>query len=144
MPNESLTMARSTSSGAQRTAPVRLHVGRLALLALLLVAAAFYVSPLRAFFAQQDRYRQQAAVLAQEKSQNVALRDTLAKLKTGAFIQQQAREQFQLVPGGMQVFVVKGLPPGATPSPVPTAAVPSPSSPSLAARLSDLWKTLLQ
>ena len=129
------------SPAPSRPAPARLHPGRLALLALLLVGAAFYVSPLRAFFAQQDRYQQEAVALAQAKAQNAALHGQLAKLKTGSFIEQQAREQFQLVPPGLQVFVVKGLPDEPAASPGATAA-PAPASPSLAARLSDLWKTL--
>ena len=44
-------------------APPRLHLGRLAILVLVLIGASFYVSPLRDFFVQQDRYQKEAATL---------------------------------------------------------------------------------
>ena len=76
-------MARATSPAPSRPAPARLHPGRLALLALVLIAAAFYVSPLRAFFTQQDRYERQVVALTQANAENHALHTQIAKLKTG-------------------------------------------------------------
>jgi cell division protein FtsB len=119
--------------------PVELRPLRLAALALLLVAAAFYVSPLRAFFSQQDRYYRQVASLAQAKTTNQTLRIQIERMRTRDFITRQAREQYQLVPSGLQAFVVKGLP-QAQPSAAPAGTtVPAPS---LLARLADLWHTI--
>jgi cell division protein FtsB len=123
-------------------APVRLHAGRLALLVLLLVGAAFYVQPLRAFFAQQDRYLDEAAVLDQARTENVALREQVVHLKTRDYITRQAREEFQLAPAGMQVFVVKGLPEAAVRSEGSQQPAPVVEPPTLPERLRDLWQTL--
>ena len=90
--------------------PVEFRPLRLVALALLLVAAALYVSPLRAFFAQQDRYDRQVASLSQAKAVNGALHGEIERMRTRDFITRQAREQYQLVPAGLQAFVVKGLP----------------------------------
>jgi cell division protein FtsB len=134
--------SRSKPRPLADTAPVKLHVGRLAALVLLLVAAAFYVAPLRAFFAQQDRYHKEAAVLERAKAENAVLRQQIEDMDSRAFVVRKAREDFQLVPAGMQAFVVKGLPDrsaGTKPTVAPTA-----DSPSLAERLADLWQTLRQ
>ena len=119
--------------------PVELRPLRLAALVLLLVAAAFYVSPLRSFFAQQDRYDRQVASLAQARVANQTLRTQIDLMRTRDFITRQAREQYQLVPPGLQAFVVKGLP-GAEPSAAPSGATTL--APSLLARLADLWHTI--
>ena len=129
--------------------PVELRPLRLAALALLLIAAALYVSPLRAFFAQQDSYARQVASLKQSQLQNSELLAQIAAMHTRDYVTRQAREQYQLVPAGLQAFVVKGLPgsgvsgahdatanAGTTSAPVPT--------PSLLARLADLWHTIRQ
>jgi len=129
----------SAHGGRPGRSPVELRPLRLAALALLLVAAAFYVSPLRAFFAQQDRYDRQVAALAQARVANQTLHTQILRMKTRDYITRQAREQYQLVPAGLQAFVVKGLP-GAEPSAAPSgAATPAPS---LLSRLADLWRTI--
>jgi cell division protein FtsB len=129
---------------APRKAPVEVRPLRLAVLVLLLVAAALYVSPLRAFFAAQDGYFGQRAALSELQAANRALRTQIADLHSAAYIEREAREQFQLVPAGLQAFVVKGLPRAAT-SPAPTSVAGSaPLRLSLGARLSDLWHTLRQ
>jgi cell division protein FtsB len=124
-------------------APVRVHPGRLAALILLLIAGAFYVQPLRAFFAQQDRYQHETAVLEQARQENETLRGEVAHMRTRAYITRKAREDYQLVPKGMQAFVVKGLPDTDA-----TAQVEAPpvrdGHPSVAQRLHDLWQTLRQ
>jgi cell division protein FtsB len=124
-------------------APVDVHWGRLGLLALVLVAAALYVSPLRSFFTQQTRYAQQTAALQSAKQQNVALKSELAKLQTVPYVSQLAREQFLVVPPGMQAFVITGLPQDDTPA---TDSQPPPVSGSMSVlqRLVDLWRTLLR
>ncbi len=127
-----------------RTAPVRLHPGRLAVLVLGIVAAYFFVSPLRAFFAQQDRYEQAVAGLEQARSQNVELRAELATMGTKEYVARQAREDFQLVPPGVQAFVVKGLPH----EPLVDVAAATPAvrvrELSIAQRLADLWHTIVR
>lgn len=121
--------------------PVQIKWLRLGVLALVLVAAALYISPLRAFFAQQDRYAEQVAALDQAKADNAALKVQVAKLKTTQYVIERAREDLQLVPSGWQGFVVTGLPadkPAATGDTAPREA-----SLSLGGRLADLWHTLL-
>ena len=126
---------------APRKAPVEVRPLRLAVLVLVLVAAALYVSPLRAFFAAQDGYFGQRAALSQLQAANRALRTQIADLHSAAYIERQAREQFQLVPAGLQAFVVRGLP--RAPNPAPSGSVASaPLRISLGVRLSDLWRTL--
>jgi cell division protein FtsB len=120
---------------------VRLHTGRLAVLVLLLVAAALYVQPLRAFFAQQDRYLDEVAVLDQAKADNAVLGEQVSRLKTRDYITRQAREEFQLAPAGMQVFVVKGLPETGADDTL-SRKDPASEKPTLAQRLRDLWQTL--
>lgn len=120
----------------------RLHLGRLAVLALVLIAAAFYVQPLRAFFAQQDRYHHEAATLARARSQQTSLKRQLALLETKAYVAQRARSDGMLVPGGTEVFVVKGLP-GREVASSARASAPVTSSISVLDRVEDLWRTLL-
>lgn len=124
-------------------APVDIRWGRLGLLALVLVAAALYVSPLRSFFIQQTRYAQADASLQNAQQQNAALKAELAKLQSVQYVSQLAREQFLVVPPGMQAFVIKGLPQGDTPA---TESQPPPKSGSMSLlqRLTDLWRTLLR
>ena len=107
----------------------------------MLIAAAFYVSPLRAFFAEQDRYDHQVAALAQAKMANRELHTQLVLMRTRDYITRQAREQYQLVPAGLQAFVVKGLPKAKT-SGGARGAGATVAAPSLLARLSDLWRTI--
>ena len=92
-----------------RYAP-RPHLGRLALLALVLIGASFYVSPLRDFFQQQDRYEKAAAELQAARQDNTALDREVELLTTKAYIAQRARSDSKLVPPDTQVFVIKGLP----------------------------------
>lgn len=116
--------------------------GRLAVLALVLLAAALYIGPLRDFFAQQDRYQRELATLQQLKQQNAAFRRQLAEMATAGWVIRTAREDFQLVPRDMQAFVVQGLP-GDEARPR-THGTPAGQSLSLLNRLKDLWDTLLQ
>ena len=117
---------------------------------LVLVAAALYVSPLRAFFAQQDSYARQAASLKQAQLRNSALKAQIATMRTRDYITRQAREQYQLVPSGLQAFVVKGLPTSGPADAQGTiggaagAAGAKTQAPSLLARLADLWHTIRQ
>ena len=124
-------------------APVDVHWGRLSLLALVLVAAALYVSPLRSFFTQQTHYAQENAALQSARQQNAALKSELAKLQTAQYMSQIAREQFLVVPPGMQAFVIKGLPQEGTPAP-DSKPRPTSGSMSLLQRLTDLWHTVLR
>ena len=62
-------------------------------------------------------------------------------MHSAAYIERQAREQWQLVPAGLQAFVVKGLP-QSSPSSSPTGATTGRLHLSLSARLGDLWHTL--
>jgi cell division protein FtsB len=115
---------------------------RLVALALVLVAAALYVSPLRAFFAQQDRYDRQVASLSQAQARNQALHTQIDRMHTRDYITRQAREQYQLVPAGLQAFVVKGLPDVRSAAASHDASGARPVPPSLLARLADLWRTI--
>ncbi len=142
--NSANQQQRAAGRRRPRRAPVELRPLRLAALVLLLVAAALYVPPLRAFFAAQDSYFGQVAALSASQTASRALHTQIADLHNAAYIERQARAEFQLVPAGLQAFVIKGLP-GSTPSPTPTSAPASaPTRLSLGARLSDLWRTLRQ
>ena len=121
---------------------MRVRWGRLALLALVLLAAALYIGPLRDFFTQQDRYQREAAALQQLKQQNAALHRQLAVMGTAGWVIRTARADFQLVPPDMQAFVVKGLPGDETRP--RTHGSPSGQSLSILDRLKDLWSTLAQ
>jgi len=131
---------RAARPRTARSSGVRLHWGRLALLALVLLGAALYVGPLRDFFAQQDRYQTEAAVVQGLKQQNAAYHQRLADIKDKEWVIRVAREEFALVPPGMQAFVVTGLPSEPQPR---THGTPSGQSFSLVDRLKDLWNTLL-
>ena len=60
-------------------------------------------------------------------------------MHSAAYIERQAREQWQLVPAGLQAFIVKGLPRARR---VPSPLAPKPGGHLWSARLSDLWRTL--
>jgi cell division protein FtsB len=129
----------SASSGASP----RLHLGRIAVLVLLLIGASFYVSPLRAFFSQQDRYQHESEALAAAKAQNDAYKVQVELLNKRDYVAQVARADSMLVPPGTQVFVIKGLPgrdaEAAAQQPVTVPA----ESISVFDRVDDLWRTLL-
>jgi len=133
---------RRAPSDARRGAPPRLHLGRLALLALVLIGASFYVSPLRDFFAQQDRYQKASASLQAARSDNAALERQVRLLRTKAYIAQLAAPQ--LVPPGTQLFVIKGLPGRDAEVVTGAGTTPIESSISVLDRIEDLWRTLLR
>ncbi|MGO8682988.1 MAG: septum formation initiator family protein [Thermoleophilia bacterium] len=116
---------------------------RFALLALVLVAAALYFQPLRAFYSQQTKYAQQQVALVVARRENSALTTQVARLKTAQYVLEAAREDFQLVPPGMQAFFIKGLPADSSTAGVSDALPPS-ATMSLSARLADLWHTIRQ
>lgn len=86
--------------------------GRVAILVLILTAAGLYYAPLRDFFTQQDRYEEERAALTEIRRQNTAMERQIDEMKTKLWVVREARAQFQLVPKGMQAFVVNGLPSG--------------------------------
>ena len=135
--------ARRGSPAASGGSAPRLHLGRIAILVLVLIAASFYVSPLRAFFGQQDRFQHEAQALASARADNEAYKIQVKLLSTEDYVAQIARSDNMLVPPHTQVFVIKGLP-GADEEPVVTPAetVSSGSIP-VFDRLDDLWRTLL-
>jgi cell division protein FtsB len=115
----------------------------LAILALLLIGAALYVSPLRAFFEQQDRYEKASAELQAARQDNAALEREIQLLTTKAYIAQRARADSMLVPPGTQVFMIKGLPGKEEERDVGADTPPVESSISVLDRIEDLWTTLL-
>jgi cell division protein FtsB len=135
--------SRRASSGAGRYAP-RPHLGRLAILVLLLIGASFYVSPLRDFFEQQDRYEKAAAQLQAAQHDHDALEREVGLLTTKAYIGQRARADSMLVPPDTQVFVIKGLPGREEENSFSTATPPVEASISVLDRVEDLWRTLLR
>ena len=129
-------------TGSRAHAP-QPHLGRLAILALVLIGAAFYVSPLRAFFEQQDRFEKASAELEAARHDNAALEREVQLLTTKAYIAQRARADLTLVPPGTQVFVIKGLPGREEETSFSTDTPPVESSISVLDRVEDLWRTLL-
>ena len=134
--------SRRGLAGVRARAP-RPHLGRLAILALVLIGAAFYVSPLRAFFGQQDRFEKASAELQAARYDNAALEREVQLLTTKAYIAQRARADLTLVPPGTQVFVIKGLPGREEETSFSTDTPPVESSISVLDRVEDLWRTLL-
>jgi cell division protein FtsB len=133
---------RAPSGGVRHHAP-RPHLGRLALLALVLIGAAFYVSPLRDFFAQQNRYEKAAAQLEAARTDNAALEREVKLLTTKAYIAQRARSDANLVPHDTQLFVIKGLPGKEQEASSGKRTAPVQASISVFDRIEDLWRTLL-
>lgn len=135
------------ASGARPSGPkssVSLQPGRLIALVLVLVAVALYVGPLRAFFAQQDRYHDEVAALDSAREENAALQKQAELLSTKDYIAQRAREDSLLVPPGTQAFVVKGLPDEDEANRVTLPSdVPATGSVTVLERVEDLWRTLL-
>lgn len=109
----------------------------------MLIGASFYVSPLRAFFAQQNRYEKAAAQLQAARQDNAALEREIELLTTKAYIAQRARADSMLVPPHTQVFVIKGLPGKEEESVVSRPKAPVEASISVLDRFEDLWRTLL-
>ena len=135
--------ARRAPSGARRGERPRPHLGRLALLVLILIGASFYVSPLRDFFTQQDRYQKASADLQAARSDNAALEREVQLLTTKAYIAQRARSDSNLVPPDTELFVIKGLPGKDAEVLTGTQRAPTQSSISVLDRVEDLWRTLL-
>ncbi len=133
-------MHSGRGAGGRRSATPRLHLGRLALLLLILIGASFYVGPVRGFFAQQDRHQQELAALRAARAENEAIKVQVRLLNSSDYIAQRARADSMLVPAGTQVFVIKGLPSDDA-APVDGAAAPA-ASPSVLERIGDLWRTL--
>jgi cell division protein FtsB len=127
----------------RRGATPRLHLGRLVILVLVLIGASFYVAPLQAFFAQQDRYQRAADALQAARVDNAAFALQMKLLSTKTYVAQVARADSMLVPPDTQVFVVKGLP-GVDAEPlVRSSTAPTVGSISVLDRVEDLWRTLL-
>ena len=122
--------------------PIDLHWGRLSVLMLVLVAGALYVPPLKALFSQQDRHHVAVSQMEITSQTNSELRAEVARLQTDAYISQQAREDFQLVPHNVQAFVVTGLP-STSEGTRRAGEEPSDKSLSLAERMRELWSVLL-
>ena len=134
-------MAATRRKGRRATARPRLRWGRFLVLALVLVAAALYAEPLRAFFVQQDRYEKASTALASAQAENQALHAEIERLGTDSYVAERALSDLQMVPRGMQAFVVKGLPgESAAPGGGGQTVVKDTLSPS--ERLTDLWRTL--
>jgi hypothetical protein len=121
----------------------RVHLWRLAILVLVLIGASFYVAPLQAFFAQQDRYQHAADALRAARADNAAFDRQMQLLTTKTFVAQEARADSMLVPPDTQVFVIKGLPGDAAAPVVRSSGDPTASSFSVLDRVEDLWRTLL-
>ena len=120
-----------------------MHAGRLALLLLVLIAAALYVAPLRAFFTQQDRHQREVAALRVARADNTRMTREIDLLRTRSYVAQVARADSLLVPPGTQVFVVKGLPGGDDESALAGQADQvTEGSFSVLERVEDLWRTV--
>ena len=137
------TPRRRGRRGPKHSAAPRLHLGRLVILVLLLIGASFYVAPLRAFFAQQDRYKHAEATLQAARADNAAYALQMDLLTTKTYVAQVARADSMLVPPDTQVFVVKGLPGDDEPL-AQASTAPTTGSISVLDRVEDLWRTLLR
>jgi cell division protein FtsB len=139
------TTRRSSGGRSPGRPSFGLRPGRLILLVLLLAAVALYVGPLRAFFAQQDRYHEAVAALQAAQAENASLQKQAERLGTKSYIAQRAREDSLLVPPGTQAFVVKGLPGEEESGHVELPSdTPTTQSVTVLERIEDLWRTLLE
>ncbi len=120
----------------------QLHLGRLVLLVLVLVAAAFYLGPLRQFFAEQDRYQQKTTALQAARADNAELKNQIQLFHDDSYIGEQALAGAMLVPPDTQVFVLNGLPGREDEDESRERTSPSTGSFSVFDRLEDLWRTL--
>ena len=147
-------MAQTTRAQRARRAPAsyrgragrpRVHAGRLALLLLVVIAAALYVAPLRAFFTQQDRHQREAAALRAARADNSRMTREIELLRTRSHVAQVARADSMLVPPGTQVFVVKGLPGSDDEAALAGRAEQvTEGSFSVLERVEDLWRTVFR
>jgi cell division protein FtsB len=119
------------------------HLWRLMILVLVLIGASFYVAPLQAFFAQQDRYQHATDALQAARADKAAFERQMQLLNTKTYVAQEARSGSMLVPPDTQVFVVKGLPGDDAEPVVRSSTVPTTGSISVLERVEDLWRTLL-
>lgn len=146
---QSATVERRTTSRRPGRRPSRdgstprVHLGRLAILVLVLIGASFYVAPLKAFFTQQDRYQHEAAALQAARADNAAYKVEVQLLGTKDYVGRRARLDSNLVPPDTQLFVIKGLPGRDTVAPEVKDTQASAGSISVLDRINDLWRTLL-
>jgi cell division protein FtsB len=91
------------------------------LLLVLFVLAATAVYPLRQYVAQQGRIEQLRAKQAALQAANQRLERDRARLKDPAYIDQLAKQEFQLVEPGEHAWLLTGTPPAdqAAAAPVP-------------------------
>lgn len=134
---------RARRPGGAASQRPRLQVGRLAILLLVLIAASFYLGPLRQFFAQQDRYQKELAALEAARSDRALLKRQVQLLNTDTYIEQRALTGSGLAPPGTQVFVIKGLPDRVEEDAARSETGPAAGSFSVLDRVEDLWRTLL-
>jgi cell division protein FtsB len=137
-------MAATPRKVRRAAARPRLRWGRFLALALVLIAAALYAEPLRAYFIQQDRYEKAASALETAQADNRALRAEIEHLGSNAYVAERARSDLQMVPRGTQAFVVKGLPGEASATAEGDRQAAAEDSLSPVERLDDLWRTLSQ
>jgi cell division protein FtsB len=111
--------------------PARNFTGRsVAFLVVLFVAAVLLAPTLRVFLDQQSELRTVQADIASQRETQQQLTDEIARWDDPAYIQQQARERFNLVLPGEQTYMVIG---GEDPveDPVPAPASPSDVNPDM-------------
>ncbi len=142
---------RATSSPAGgpagRPAPApapRLHLGRLAILVLVLIGASFYVAPLSAFFTQQDRYQHEAAALQAARADNAAYKVQVQLLSTKDYVAQRGAPRLHAGAAGHAGLRRQG-PARADEAPRPSSGGTKASAGSISVldRINDLWRTLL-
>ncbi|HZC99026.1 MAG TPA: septum formation initiator family protein [Actinomycetes bacterium] len=92
-------------------APAGLTSRGLLLSLVLFVLAATAVYPLREYVAQQDRIDQLRAKRAALQAANQRLERERARLQDPAYIDQLAKQEFQLVEPGEQSWLLTGTPP---------------------------------
>jgi cell division protein FtsB len=111
--------------------PARNFTGRsVAFLVVLFVAAVLLAPTLRVFLDQQSELRAVQADIASQRETQQQLTDEIARWDDPAYIQQQARERFNLVLPGEQTYMVIG---GEDPveDPVPPPASPGDVNPDM-------------
>lgn len=137
-PQRSMAAAAGAAAGAAPQAhaavepvPARNFTGRsVAFLVVLFVAAVLLAPTLRVFLDQQAELRAVQEDIAAERQLEQDLTHEIARWDDPAFIQQQARERFNLVMPGEQTYMVIGGD-EAVEDPVPAPASPGEVNPDL-------------
>ncbi|MHB8142209.1 MAG: FtsB family cell division protein [Thermoleophilia bacterium] len=113
---------------------------RLGMLAVILIIAAGYISPVMAIYSRSNDIKQEQAEASQLQQKHDSLQVERDRLQTNSYVEEVARRDLGLIRPGEQPYVVRDL--GAASS-TPAKAPAAPAPKSLLGRVLDDLKSLL-